>query len=288
LGPLNHDQVQIEFEDEEFADDLGAAVKKLRKMGVEVRIGRWQVSGRPRAVLLDLNSLRQLLPALRKRLQDEFKIDISEDDSLVNDVVAFSEGVRQFLILLAEVSPHRRILSHFHEWMAAAAVPMLRAENWRGRIIFTTHATILGRYLAMNSPEFYGLLATYNDVDEAKRFNILAQHLIERAAAHGAHVFTTVSEITGQECENLLGRKVDTLLPNGLNITRFRALHEFQTQHARFKERLHDFSRGFKKVESAAAQIRFACNCGIFINHQAACREPFRRQFAICDHVAGV
>lgn len=245
LGPLNHDQVQIEFEDEEFDDELGVVVKKLRNLGLELRAGRWQVAGRPRAVLLDLKTLRSRLPDIRARLQDEFGISIPEGDELVNDVVAFGEGTRLFLSMLAETSPGKQLIAHFHEWMAASAVSSLRAEKWSGRIVFTTHATILGRYLAMNTTDFYDLLPAFNPEKEAAKYHITAQYLLERAAAHGADVFTTVSEITGQECEHLLGRKVDALVPNGLNIKRFAALHEFQTLHASLKERLHEFTMGY-------------------------------------------
>lgn len=54
---------------------------------------------------------------------------------------------------------------------------------------------------------------------------------MERAACHMAHVFTTVSEITGYEAENLIGRKPDILTPNGLNVVKFAALHEFQVNY---------------------------------------------------------
>ncbi|VDK51037.1 unnamed protein product [Gongylonema pulchrum] len=51
---------------------------------------------------------------------------------------------------------------------------------------------------------------------------------MERAACHMSHVFTTVSEITGVEAEHLIHRKPDLLTPNGLNVVKFAALHEFQ------------------------------------------------------------
>lgn len=245
LGPLNKEQAQIEFEDVEFSDEIAAAAARLRDSGVELRVGRWQVSGKPRAVLLDMESLRSRLPELRKRFDAELGIKIPEDDDLVSDVVALGEGVRLFFVALSETAGQKRLLAHFHEWMAAAAIPFLRAEKWRGSIIFTTHATILGRYLAMDTPDFYDVLPELDQTKEADRLNITAQYGIERAAAQGAHVFTTVSEITAQECEHLLGRKVDGLVPNGINVTRFTALHEFQTLHARFMAKLHDFTMGY-------------------------------------------
>ena len=135
-----------------------------------------------------------------------------------------------------------RVVAQVHEWMAAACVPMLRHNHWPGSLIFTTHATILGRYLAMNNPAFYDHLAFFNPAEEARHYNIETQHGIERAAAHGAQVFTTVSAITALECRHLLGREVDVLLPNGLNINRFDVKHEFQHLHDQAKSRIHEFT----------------------------------------------
>ena len=67
---------------------------------------------------------------------------------------------------------------------------------------------------------------------------------LKGAAAHGSHVFTTVSEVTAAECEHLLGRKVDELLPNGINIKRFEALHKVQTLHLDYKEKINEFVMG--------------------------------------------
>ena len=57
-------------------------------------------------------------------------------------------------------------------------------------------------------------------------------------------LFTTVSEVTAWECEHLLQRKVDHVLPNALNIERFTALHEFQNLHRKYKENINRFVMG--------------------------------------------
>jgi glycogen(starch) synthase len=67
---------------------------------------------------------------------------------------------------------------------------------------------------------------------------------MERAATNIAHTFTTVSEITGLEAEHLLKRKPDVITPNGLNVKKFSALHEFQNLHAIYKEKINEFVRG--------------------------------------------
>ncbi|CAG2055906.1 unnamed protein product [Timema podura] len=84
----------------------------------------------------------------------------------------------------------------------------------------------------------------FNVDEEAGRRQIYHRYCMERAASHLAHVFTTVSEITGYEAEHLLKRKPDIITPNGLNVKKFSALHEFQNLHAISKEKIHEFVRG--------------------------------------------
>lgn len=67
---------------------------------------------------------------------------------------------------------------------------------------------------------------------------------MERAAATTAHIFTTVSEITAIESEHLLKRKPEIITPNGLNVKKFSALHEFQNMHALAKNKINEFVRG--------------------------------------------
>lgn len=245
LGPLNKNQAAIEFEDEEIGDQYDRAADVLRDQGFEVRTGRWQVSGRPRAILIGLDALREHIPAQVERLAEKLEIDIPEDDALVADVVAFSVGVEWYLSALQEVGPDLEVVSHFHEWMAAVAMPLMREDGWEGKTVFTTHATLIGRYMAMNEKRFYSRLPEFDADKEAKHYGILAQHLLEKAAAKSCDVFTTVSGITGQECRYLLGRTPDVYVPNGLNVKRFLALHELQQMHAEFRSQLHEFTMGY-------------------------------------------
>lgn len=110
--------------------------------------------------------------------------------------------------------------------------------------VFTTHATLLGRYLCAGDVDFYNNIK-YVDIDyEAGKRGIYHRYCLERAAAHSADVFTTVSHITAYEAEHLLCRKPDGVLPNGLNVTKFSALHEFQNRHARNKKKISEFVQG--------------------------------------------
>jgi glycogen(starch) synthase len=65
--------------------------------------------------------------------------------------------------------------------------------------IFTTHATLLGRYIASNEEDFYDRLPRIDNAAAAQQYNVKPQHALERACAHGANVFTTVSQVTAEE-----------------------------------------------------------------------------------------
>ncbi len=245
VGPYTDHAMATEFEPAPLTGAMGQVVKALREQGLEAHYGRWLVTGRPHVVLLDYRNLFGELDKIKYRLWNEHDIPTPADDEMINDVVAFGEACRRFLQVLAHRESGRRpIIAHFHEWMAGTAIPMLRQEQWPGSIVFTTHATLLGRYLAMNDSKFYEHLQDYHADTEAEQFNVTPQYRIERAAAHGAQVFTTVSDVTAEECRHLLGRSPDVLLPNGLNIKRFAAVHEFQNLHRDYKEQLHEFTIG--------------------------------------------
>lgn len=246
IGPSVHPNVNTVFEDLEPEDDAyGRAVRKMREMGFEVRYGEWLTSGRPRVVLFNPYSVYDRLGEIKYLLWEHHYISTQGGDDLTNQVVAFGWLIKVFLTRLAEPDVNQQpVIAHIHEWMAATAIPEIRRDNLPIRTIFTTHATMLGRYLAMNDPGFNDNLPFYNWEAEAKKFNIETRVKIERAAAHGAHVFTTVSDVTAYECLHLIGRKPEIILPNGLNVDRFQVDHEIQNQHQRAKDQIHTFVMG--------------------------------------------
>jgi glycogen(starch) synthase len=245
LGPYFENQASAVFDPiEDYTDPVGFAVHTMRERGVDVHYGTWLVTGRPKAVLFNPFSVFNKLGEIKYKLWADHYIQV-HDEPLTDQVIAFGYCVTEFLRILVNSDVQQpNIIAHFHEWMAGMPIMDIRKENLPIKTVFTTHATMLGRYLAMNDHDFYNNLPFYNWDDEAKHFNIYPTVQLERAAAHGAHVFTTVSDVTALECIHLLGRKPDFILPNGLNIERFEALHEFQNLHLKYKQQINEFIRG--------------------------------------------
>lgn len=263
LGPYNAAKASLEFEERPLKPNtwIAKAIEQLRSGGLIVHHGHWLVPGRPKVLLVEHGMSVHDLDALKFKIWKDHGIEFG-NDWLTDGVVTFAEAAKRTLWSLslnwaaAKPGDHeheedgvsqrgsRRVLAHFHEWMGGLAIPMLRREQAPVATVFTTHATQLGRTLAWGDEFFYDHLPFVDSDAEAHRTNIKTQHYTEKACAHGAHVFTTVSGITGEECTHLLGRSPDLVTPNGLSIDTYNVGHDFQTYHAQFKERIHRFTMG--------------------------------------------
>uniref|UniRef100_A0A4W3K2S9 Glycogen [starch] synthase n=1 Tax=Callorhinchus milii TaxID=7868 RepID=A0A4W3K2S9_CALMI len=145
---------------------------------------------------------------------------------------------------LAQRKQKTFVVVHFHEWLSGVGLVLCRTRKLPVATVFTTHATLLGRYLCAGSVDFYNNLPYFNLDREAGEKQIYHRYCMERAAVHCCHTFTTVSKITAVEAEFLLQRKPDLVTPNGLNVKKFSAMHEFQNLHAKSKALIQEFIRG--------------------------------------------
>jgi len=259
VGPYTEAAADTEFEPLPLTGTFGRAAELLIERGIHAHFGRWLVSGKPQVILIDFAKHFDKLNHYKYFLWKDHGIETG-DDAEVGNVVLFGYLVAELFEVLHDLvtapagsaRPHvpeldgiaPPIIGQFHEWMGAAAIPEIRRRGLKVTTIFTTHATLLGRYLASDDHNFYNFLPQIDPGGSAHARGIHARYAVEHSAAASATVFTTVSEITGYEAQHFLGRAPDALLPNGLNIQRFTALHEFQNLHAVSKQKIHDFVVG--------------------------------------------
>ncbi|CAH7669513.1 family 3 glycosyltransferase [Phakopsora pachyrhizi] len=245
MGPLAYRSAPMEVESmEPDTPELKDSLKSMADRGVKYLYGRWLIEGGPKVLLFDTGSMLSRLDEWKADLWNLAGIPTPPNDTETNDTIIFGYLVAWFMGEFASRQTSKAIIAHFHEWLAGLAIPLCRKRHIDVTTIFTTHATLLGRYLCAGSVDFYNNLQ-YFDVDhEAGKRGIYHRYCVERAATHCADVFTTVSHITAYESEHLLKRKPDGVLPNGLNVVKFSAMHEFQNMHAISKQKINDFVRG--------------------------------------------
>lgn len=247
IGPYFPQTVQNEFEEiQELGDNpLEKTIADMKALGHPVYYGYWIVTGKPKIILFDIQSTLIEINKIKGRIWEDHKINTLGAEDLVDQTIAFGEMIKIFLELLAKNASRKiNVVAHFHEWMASTCLPDLKKQKVKIATVFTTHATMLGRYIAGNVENFYDKIESFDWEVEAKRYNIEPQASFERKAALCSDVMTTVSEITAQECKVFLGRSPDVQLPNGLNIQRFAAMHEHQILHTRYKKYIDKFVMG--------------------------------------------
>jgi len=246
IGPLSYKTapMEVESEEPEPGTPFALTLQAMKERGVNLIYGRWLIEGAPRVLLFDTGSCYNRMDEWKTDLWNLAGIPTPPNDHETNETIVFGYIVAWFLGEFSSRETSTAIIAHFHEWQAGLAIPLCRKRHIDVTTIFTTHATLLGRYLCAGSVDFYNNLQ-YFDVDhEAGKRGIYHRYCIERSAAHCADVFTTVSHITAFESEHLLKRKPDGVLPNGLNVVKFAAMHEFQNLHVLSKEKINDFIRG--------------------------------------------
>lgn len=244
VGPYVNKNILAELDlMDDVQDIFGQAAAVLRKKGYHVHYADWLVTGKPRVILINPNVIEdQVMHVVKYLLWKNHGISATQNSPLINQVIAFGYLTKLFLDELIKLAKDdQQLIAHFHEWMASLPILDIRRDGLPIKTIFTTHATQLGRHLAINSPFFYNHLPFFKWQDEAKKFGVETEAAIEFTSAQSCDYFTTVSEVTARECKHLLKRKPDAVLPNGINIHRYEAAHEVQNLHTQYKEQIHQF-----------------------------------------------
>ncbi len=246
IGPYDPATAATEFEPLAPGAALAWTLSACEARGIKIHHGRWLISGNPTVLLIDYQPARDRLNEFKYRYWEDTRVSLPPGDGESDDATLFGYLVADFFEELCRqrAGEGARVIAHFHEWLAGVALPVVRKRKLPIATLFTTHATLLGRYVCSTRADFYERLPWLDADFESGSRNIYHRYCIERAAAHGAHVFTTVSDVTATEAEHLLKRKPDVVTPNGLRVERFAALHEFQNLHARYKARINEFIEG--------------------------------------------
>ena len=178
IGPYYNEQVATIFEEEPDPEGaVGHVLQEMRANGFQVHYGRWLIDGRPKTILFDACAVDYRWGNFRYTFWEHHRISIPDNDDLANKGIAFGFMIFEFFRLLSERDDvDKQIIGHFHEWLAGGGIPEIRKYNLPVKMVFTTHATMLGRYLAMNDSRFYDNLPFYDWGKEANRFNI--RHIV--------------------------------------------------------------------------------------------------------------
>lgn len=195
----------------------GSWQKKAKEEGLKVKVGRWDIPGRPVAFLVAYDHLNSIKNDFFTQLWNTYQVDSLHAYGDYDESALFSLAVSQVVESFYRfyLSKENKVVFHANEWQTGFAALLLQQSLPEVATIFTTHATCIGRSIAGNNKPLYDYLWAYNGDQMARELNMESKHSIEKCTAHNVDCFTTVSDITAKECAELLDKPVDVVLPNG-------------------------------------------------------------------------
>ncbi len=200
-------------------ESIVPALERLAAKHVEVSVGRWDIPGRPWAMLIGFRDVFKDPDKLLFQLWNDYGVDSMAGAWDYIEPVLFSTASAMAIKEIGDdMEGVADVYAHFHEWMSGAGVLYLKKHAPGVSTVLTTHATMLGRSMSGSGVDIYAALEEIEPTQEAKAFGVSAKHSMESVSAREADCFTTVSNITRREASNLLGTNPAVVTTNGFNL----------------------------------------------------------------------
>lgn len=185
--------------------------------GISVRTGRWNIPGKPIVVLVKFQGVCEIKDYFYGEMWQRYGVDSLHGYGDYDEGCCFAlaAGIVIESICNFKRFRHKNVIAHFDEWTTGMGLLYTAWKLPTVATIFTTHATSIGRSICGNGKPLYDYLPGYNGDQMARELNMESKHSLEKAAAHNADCFTTVSDVTAAECEQLLDLRPQVVTPNG-------------------------------------------------------------------------
>ncbi|MCK9254802.1 MAG: alpha-glucan family phosphorylase [Bacteroidales bacterium] len=213
---------------------------QLELKNTHIHIGYWDIPGKPKVFLIDFSKYISEKDNILAKFWEDYKLDslAGQWDYIEPALFGYASAKTIEDFVNFHLSVHDKIIAQFHEWMTGTGILYLKKQMPQIATAFTTHATAIGRSIAGNRLPLYKNLSEYNGDILAREFNIVSKQSLEKLSAQNADVFTTVSEITAQECSKLLNKNVDIVTPNGFENDFVPTKDEYKEKRKQSREKI--------------------------------------------------
>lgn len=237
LGPDLKNNPEFEETEEDFwlSTRENTAIKDL-----PCRFGRWKVPGEPRVILVNFTK-KYNKDQLLFQLWEDYGVDSISGgwDYVERAMFGYACGEVIETLYNLKVKPKgQRAVAQFHDWVCGAGLLAVKKAVPEAGTVLTLHSTVLGRALAASGMDIYAEMEHISPQREAGAHNCGAQYSLEAACAREADCLTAVSDITGLEAKNFLGRSPDVVTPNGLDVAGIPDLSVSRGAALRARERI--------------------------------------------------
>ena len=257
IGFFNPKTYLDNFEDMKPSKELEKVFIELEKEGIKCYYGKWFQANDVNLILIDPKEFREKkVNEIKKHLWDNYNIDSLDVGFDFDEPISWSYASGMLIEKMSYMNEFKtkRIAAHFHEWLSGVGLLYLRKKNLPIGLVFTTHATRIGRAKSNNGENLMKEI-TENlrsgkqfDDKEAYKYKLQAQHMVELNSAKYADIFTTVSNIVKEEAKYFLKRTPEIVVPNALDLSDPSDLYTTRTLtilHEKYRDKINRFLEAY-------------------------------------------
>ncbi|MBD3191511.1 MAG: glycosyltransferase [Candidatus Heimdallarchaeota archaeon] len=263
IGLYNAFKARNDFEEIKPPRDFEEIFGKIRTEGITAHYGKWLGAGGVEIILVDPSHLldfpivtggtERKIDKIKGLLWDWYNIDSLWMAEVFDPMVAFGWASGVLISQLLELPRFRdkNNVAHFHEWISGPGLLYLKQKKVPIATIFMTHATQLGRNLAMSGEDINKIIDEHLQKGEtiapetAYQFRVEGTHQLEVISAQEADLLLTVSKAVAREATCILGRQPDFVIPNGIDFESIAKKEELVVTHRRARLQMAQFIEAY-------------------------------------------
>jgi len=263
IGP---DVWRYATENPEFIEDdklYNAWKNKAAEEGLKIRLGRWNIAGKPIVILVDFSPFISTKDDIFKSFWEGYHLDSlgGQWDYVEPAIFGYAAGRVVESFCKYNLTIRDKTVAHFHEWMTGTGILYLKTHAPHIATVFTTHATTVGRSIAGNGQLLYQNFTQYNGDSKAKELGVVSKHSLEKLSAINADCFTTVSDLTAKECKQFLDKPVDLVTPNGFEDNFVPSEDQYEIKRVESRKKMMEVSKAVLGYEVPSNCV-FVCTSG--------------------------
>ncbi len=222
-------------------------VAEAQEQGIHLRVGRWDIPGKPVTILVDYSQYFVQKDILFAAMWETYKLDSITGGWDYTEPALFGYAASKVIESFYQfhISAYDKMIVHFHEWKTGLGLLQLKKDLPQAGVLFTTHETVPGRTMASEGIYFYDDSVSLNVDEIIDRTGQRAKFSLEKLSISNADCYTAVSGINSDEVKRFAGREACVITPNGFDCSLVPATEELIQVRHQNRNKIRQFATAF-------------------------------------------
>lgn len=216
---------------------------------LNIRIGRWNIEGKPIVILVDFSSFIISKDAFLSDFWVNYQLDFvaGQWDFLEPTIFGYAAGKVLENYWIFNIAAQDKIVAHFNGWTSGSGILFLKKEVPQIATVYTSHGITPNTGNGNNNSS--DLCDIIDPEVLSKQYQTNVKYSLEKLLAENADCYTTVSKIADQENQDIYQRAADFITPNGFENIYYNAPGELAEKREKARSILQKVARAVLKRE---------------------------------------